>query len=304
VTTVEREPETPGLIELIARQRDDLRPSHAKVAEVVLDNPLEVVGLSIAGLAKAAGVSEPTVVRFCADVGFDGYRSFKIALAQAVALGLPVENAIVRRTDTTAQLVEKVFGRTISSLDRARRSIDTEAVERAVGLILEAREVLFLGLGASGIVAADAQQKFFLFGVPCAAPADSHQQLIAASVSGPGVAAVAFSETGATEEVLRAARAVKERGGSLVAVTGNDGPLGALATVEIRAATFEDTEMFAPTVSRLAALVVVDILASGVAVRRPRGALEPVRAMRERLTQVRAAERRHEDGTAASTASE
>jgi RpiR family carbohydrate utilization transcriptional regulator len=275
------------LIELITRRSVELRPSHAKVAEVVLTNPLEVVGLSIAGLAKAAGVSEPTVVRFCADVGFDGYRSFKIALAQAVALGLPIENAMVRRDDTTDQLVEKVFGRTISSLDHVRRYIDVHAVGRAIGLLERSAEVLFLGLGASGVVAADAQQKFFLFGMPCAAPADSHQQLMAASLAGPGTVVVAFSETGATEAIVRSAQAAKEMGGRLIAVTGNDGPLGELAEVEIRATTFEDTEMFTPTVSRLAALVVVDILALGVAVRRPQAALESVRLMRERLALLR-----------------
>jgi RpiR family carbohydrate utilization transcriptional regulator len=285
-----------SLLEVIAAHRATLRPSDAKVADVVLANPLAVMDLNLAGLAAAAGVSEPTVIRFCTAIGFDGYRAFKLALAGAVALGLPVENASVRRGDTAEELVDKLFRRTISSLDRARRSIDLAAVEAAIELITQATDLLFLGLGASGMVAQDALQKFHLFAVPCLAPADPHIQYMAASLARPGTVVVAISETAATAEVIRAATAAKAAGAKVIALTGNDGPLGQVAEVEIRATTFEDTDLFTPSVSRLAALVVIDILASGVAVRRPPAVLERVGAMRERLSNVRAggpAKRKH-----------
>jgi RpiR family carbohydrate utilization transcriptional regulator len=276
------------LLEVIAARRDQMRPSDAKVADVVLAGPLAVMDLNLAGLAAAAGVSEPTVIRFCGAIGFDGYRAFKLALAGAVALGLPAENASIRRADTVPELVDKVFRRTISSLDRARRGVDLVAVEAGIGLILQASDLLFLGLGASGIVAQDAAQKFPLFGLPCQAPSDAHQQYMAASLATPGTVVVAISETAATAEVVRAAQAARAAGGHVIALTGNDGPLGQVAEVEIRCATFEDTDLFTPTVSRLAALVVIDVLASGVAVRRPPAAMERVGAMRERLSQIRA----------------
>lgn len=278
---------TGTLLEVIAARRDALRPSDAKVADVVLAAPASIIDLSIAGLAAAAGVSEPTVIRFCTSVGFDGYRSFKIALTRAVALGLPVENSGIQAGDSPAVVVDKVFQRTISSLDRARRALDVDAIDRAIALILDAGSLLFLGMGASGLVAQDAQAKFPLFGVPCQAPQDAHLQFAAASLATPGTVAIAISESGHTVETVRAARAVHEAGGRVIVLTGNEGPMSQFADVELRSVTFEDTDLFTPTVSRLAALVVIDILSSGVAVRRPPALIERVGAMRENLSDVR-----------------
>ena len=275
------------LLEVIAARRASLRPSDAKVADIVLASPVSILDLSIAGLAELAGVSEPTVVRFCSAIGFEGYRAFKIALAQAVALALPVENSTIQHGDSMGELVEKVFQRTISSLDRARRVLDTDALERAISLILDADELLFLGMGASSMVALDAQQKFPLFGIPCNASQDAHLQFVAAALATPRTVVVAVSDSGKTLETVRAARVAHEAGGKVIALTGNDGPMREFADVELRATTFEDTDLFTPTVSRLAALVVVDILASGVAVRRPPGLLKRVGLMREQLSAIR-----------------
>jgi RpiR family carbohydrate utilization transcriptional regulator len=38
--------------------------------------------MRIADVAAESGVSEPTVIRFCKAIGFDGYQSFKLQLAQ------------------------------------------------------------------------------------------------------------------------------------------------------------------------------------------------------------------------------
>jgi len=277
-----------ALLETIAMQRDAMRPSDARVADVVLASPVSVMDLSIAGLAAAAAVSEPTVIRFCAVVGFDGYRAFKIALAQAVALGLPAGNATVSQDDTASQLIEKIFQRTISSLDRARWGLSAEAVEQAIVAIVGAKEIVLLGMGASGMVALDAQQKFFLFGIPCHAFQDAHLQFMASALATSDTVAIAISETGKTAEIIDSAQAVRDAGGTVIALTGNDGHLSEIADIELRCTTFEDTDLFTPSVSRLAALVVIDILASGVAVRRPPEFLEGIGTVRAQLAAVRA----------------
>lgn len=275
------------ILEVIAQRREDLRASEKAVADLILKDPIRAMDFNMAGLADAAGVSEPTVMRFCSAVGFDGFRSFKIKLAQTVALGLPVTLSAIQQGDSTTDLTEKVFSHTISSLDRARRNLDAAMVNRAVDLIAEASEVIFVGAGASGIVAQDAQQKFPLFGVPCQAPMDYHQQFIAASMCEPSSVVVAISNTGRTQTTLRVAKAAKAAGGSVIAITGDDGPLSKVADLRLLVRTFEDTDYYTPTVSRLAALVVVDILATGAAMRRGTPGLERIRLMKEQLAGMR-----------------
>lgn len=275
------------VLEVIEKRRDGLRASEKLVADLILKDPVTALEFNMAGLADAAGVSEPTVMRFCSAIGYDGFRSFKISLAQTIALGLPVTLSAIDQNDTNESVIAKVFSHTISSLDRARRNIDSSAIVAAVDLIMEATELVFVGSGASGVVAIDAQQKFPLFGVPCQAPTDYHQQFIAASMCTPKTVVFAISNTGRTKTTLRVAEEAKRSGGVVISLTGEKGPLSNVADLDINARTFEDTDYYTPTVSRLAALVVVDILATAVALRRGADYLLRIQVMKERLSQER-----------------
>ena len=275
------------LMEMLTDSHVQLRPSERKVAEVVLQDTARAMRLSIAALAAAAGVSEPTVMRFCARLGFDGFQSFKFALAEALAVGIPVTHSAIQLDDSVQAMAVKIFDHTLSSLDRSRRSLDTTAVAAAVELLLTASNVLFVGLGASGIIAQDALQQAVLFGVPCAAPVDLHQQFMAASMCRPGSVLVAISNTGRSKSILDIAAQGKERGATVIGISGGPSPLIDLANVGLVLRTFEDTDIYTPTVSRLAGLVLIDVLATAVAVRRGPEHLERLGEMKVALSSFR-----------------
>jgi RpiR family carbohydrate utilization transcriptional regulator len=154
--------------------------------------------------------------------------------------------------------------------------------------------VLFVGLGASGIIAQDALQQAVLFGVPCAAPVDLHQQYMSASMCHPGSVLVAISNTGRTTAILDIAAQAKRRGARVIGVTGGPGPLLEMADVGVVLRTFEDTDIYTPTISRLAGLVLIDVLATAVAVRRGPEHLERLGQMKEALSSFRGStEREH-----------
>jgi RpiR family carbohydrate utilization transcriptional regulator len=276
-----------SVLELITGRQDRMRPSERKVAAAVLADPGAVVHMSMAGLADAAGVSEPTVMRFCTGLGFSGFQAFRLGLAQSLAVGIPVTHSAIEPDDPVESMAGKIFDHTLSSLDRTRRSLDTAAVAAAVETLVRATSVHFVGLGASGIIAQDALQHAVLFGVPCTAPVDLHQQYMAASMCGPGEVVVAISNTGRTTSVLEVTERAKRAGAAVIAVTGGPGPLADLADVAIVLRTFEDTDIYTPTVSRLAGLVLVDVLATAVAVRRGPAHLERLREMKEQLSAFR-----------------
>lgn len=284
--------EEPGnLLDVIVDSMPRLRRSERKVADAVLRDPAGVLHTGMAGLAAAAGVSEPTVMRFCNAVGSAGFQAFKLRLAQTLAIGIPVTQSGLGQGDGPTELVEKLFDHSISSLDRTRRNLDRVAVAAAIDLLAGATDLLFAGLGASGIVALDAQQRFPLFGVPCQAPVDAHQQFMAAVLGGPHSVTVAISHTGQTSETLRVAAAAKQAGSSVIALTGQHGPLTELADVVLVVRTFEDTDAYTPTVSRLAALVVIDVLATGVLLRHGAPAQARLTAMKQELAAMRSVPR-------------
>jgi RpiR family transcriptional regulator, carbohydrate utilization regulator len=282
-----RKPNELPLLERLTNHSEHLRPSELKVARAVLADPAAAVRVNMAALAASAGVSEPTVMRFCNGLGFDGFQSFRFALAEALAIGIPVTHSAISVNDSVAEMAMKIFDHTLSSLDRARRLLDTEAVATAVDVLLEASQVVLVGLGASGIIAQDALQQAVLLGVPCAAPIDLHQQFMAASMLQPGSVLVAISNTGRSRSILEITVQAKSRGATIIGVVGEPSPLLDLADVGIVLRTFEDTNTYTPTVSRLAGLVLVDVLATAVAVRRGPGHLERLQEMKVALSEFR-----------------
>lgn len=275
------------LMERLTMAEVALRPSEQKVAQVVLDDPAGVVQLSMASLASRAGVSEPTVMRFCTGLGFSGFQSFRFALAEALAVGIPVTHSAISVDDSVGAMAIKIFDHTLSSLDRARRSLDADAVARAVEALMGASNVLFVGLGASGIIAQDALQQAVLLGVPCAAPIDLHQQFMSASMLSPGSVLVAISNTGRSRSIIEIAAEGARKGATVIGVVGGPSPLLDVADIGLVLRTFEDTDIYTPTASRLAGLVLVDVLATAVAVRRGPEHLRRLHEMKESLSVFR-----------------
>jgi RpiR family carbohydrate utilization transcriptional regulator len=200
---------------------------------------------------------------------------------------MPATHSVLLDTDPPEAVLEKIFDYTLTSLDWARHHMDKAALGRAIDILERATAIEFFGFGASGIVARDAQQKFPLFGVPCGAQLDSHQQIMAASMLKPGNAAVVISNTGRTRSILDVARMARQSGATVIAITGSQSPLVQHCDVAIVAETLDNTNIYTPTISRIAALVVIDILSTAVALRRDSKYLERFQTMKKNLNELR-----------------
>lgn len=276
-----------NIIEIIRTMRPDLRKSDRKVADVVLADPRRIMNATVGETAVLAEVSQPTVLRFATAIGCSGFQDFKIRLAQSLAFGTPATHSVLLDTDEPEIVAEKIFDYTMTSLDWARSRLDKTALRKAIDILSEARSIVFFGFGASGIVARDAQQKFPLFGVPCVAELDSHQQLMVASMMKPGDVAFVISNTGTTRSIIEIARIARENGAVVIGLTGSDSPLVSYCDVTLIVETLENTNMYTPTISRIAALVVIDILSTSVAMRRPAGDQARIHQMKRQLSDMR-----------------
>ncbi len=276
---------TPGenLLQRMHDARDTLSPAERRVADIALDRPEEVIYASLASVAKDAGVSEPTVVRFCRSLGCDGFGDFKVSLAQSLASHFPYADLPIAPDAGVSDYATKVFDATLDTLVRLRRQLDGPAVERAVELLQAAHKIEFYGVGASGSVAHDAQHKFFRLMIPCVAYSDSHMQYMSAATLRPEDVVVAISHTGRTRDLLESVEAARASRARVVAITTGRSPLARLADVTLAVDVPEDTDLYTPMTSRIAHLVVVDVLALGVALRGSDLASERVRHMKELL---------------------
>ena len=276
-----------NILEVVRSMRGQLRKSDRKVADVLFADPRRLLNATVAETAQIADVSQPTVIRFCTAVGCNGFQDFKLRLAQALALGTPATHSVLQHSDSLDEIVEKIFDYTITSLDWARHHLDKEALAKAVGIIEKARHLEFFGFGASGIVAQDAQQKFPMFGISCGAQTDSHQQIMTASMMLKGDVAIVISNTGRTRSLIDVARTAREAGAKVIGLTGTDSPLVSYCDVALIAETLDNTNIYTPTISRIAALAVIDVLSTAVALRRDADHMQRFQNMKRRLNELR-----------------
>ena len=256
---------SPNLIRRITENQASLRKSEAKVANYVLANASEVIKMRIVDLASKSEVSEPTVIRFCKAIGFDGFQSFKLQLAQQLGLGSVFTQFAVEDNDTVADLINKVFDTTVGSLITAREEINSEVLEQAITTISNARRVEFYGFGASGSVAADAQHKFFRLQLSSSAYTDPHIQRMSAISLGPEDVVVAISQSGETQALLQSVALAREAGANVIGLAPHNTSLSRVCNLAIYVNMEEDLKSFTPVSSRIAHLVVIDVLATGVA---------------------------------------
>ncbi|MBT8147373.1 MAG: SIS domain-containing protein [Gammaproteobacteria bacterium] len=239
--------------------------SETKVADYVLQHSSEVIGMRIVDLASAAEVSEPTIIRFCRAVGFDGFKSFKLQLARALGSGNVFTQFAVDDNDTIGDLSDKVFDSTIGSLLAIRDDLDPKALEKAINAIANARRVEFYGFGASGSVAADAQHKFFRLRLSTAAYTDPHIQHMSAISLGKKDVVVAISQSGRSKALLQSVRLAREAGATVIGLAPQQTPLSKFSSISVHVNMEEDNQAFSPVSSRIAHLLVIDVLAMGVA---------------------------------------
>jgi RpiR family carbohydrate utilization transcriptional regulator len=248
-----------------------LPPAEQRVAKLVLADPRSFASLPVAELAERSHVSKPTVVRFCRSVGYDGLADFKLKLAGSVNEGVPFVHRSVDVDDKAGDLIVKVVDNAVSALLKYRNDAASHAFERAIAALSEAgkqgRKIEFYGVGNSGIVAQDAQHKFFRLGVNAVAYSDGHVQVMAATMLGLGDCAVIISNSGRSRDLLDAAEIAKKKGATTIVITASGSPLVQHAQILLAADHPEDYDRYSPMVSRLLHLIVIDILTTGVALR-------------------------------------
>ncbi len=254
-----------------------LPPAEQRVAKQVLLDPRTFASLPVVELALRAQVSKPTVVRFCRSVGYDGLADFKRKLAGTVNEGVPFVHRAVDEDDKSADVVVKLIENAVSAFLKYRNDAATHAFERAVTALANAgssgKRIDFYGLGNSGIVAQDAQHKFFRLGVHTQAISDGHIQVMSATMLQPGDCAVIISSSGRSRDLLDVTEIARRKGASTILITASGSPLAQTAqgqnNILLAVDHPEDFDRYSPMVSRLLHLMVIDILTTAVALRLP-----------------------------------
>ncbi|MDI9334925.1 MAG: SIS domain-containing protein [Cytophagales bacterium] len=269
-----------------------LTPAEQQVGQLVLNNPRAFTEAPVDQLAAKAKVSQPTIVRFCRTLGYKGLRDFKLNLAASLSEGVPFIHHNVVAQDNTDELLVKVIDNAATAFLKYRQAASRVQLDQAVSAIhkvhVQKKRLEFFGVGNSGIVAQDAQHKFFRLGFHTAAQSDGHMQMMSASLLGRGDCVVVISNSGKTRDLLDACQIARKNGAVSIVITATDSPLARAGDIHLAADHPESYEQFSPMVSRLLHLLIVDVLATAVALRIGSATLQPsLRNMKQNLLRKR-----------------
>ncbi|MDO9159375.1 MAG: MurR/RpiR family transcriptional regulator, partial [Burkholderiaceae bacterium] len=259
------------MLDRIKASLPSLAPAEQRVAKLVLLDPRTFASLPVTELALRAHVSKPTVVRFCRSMGYDGLSDFKLKLAGTVSEGVPFIHRSVDVDDKVGDVLVKVIDNTVAAFLKYRNDASTHAIEKAVDAIVAAhtanKRIEFFGAGNSGIVAQDAQHKFFRLGLHTIAYSDGHMQVMSASLLRPGDCLVVISNSGRTRDLMDATDIARKHGATTIVITASGSPLAAAGHIHLAADHPEGYDRYSPMTSRHMHLMIVDVLATTVALR-------------------------------------
>ncbi len=270
------------MLDRIAASIHSLAPAEQRVGRLVLTDPRWFANQPISALSDRAHVSKPTVVRFCRSVGYDGLTDFKLKLAGSVSEGVPFIHRSVDADDKTADVLVKVIDNTVAAFLKYRNDASASALDKAANALAATHStggrIEFYGVGNSGIVAQDAQHKFFRLGLNTIAYSDGHMQVMSATLLKPGDCVVVISNSGRTRDLMDAADIARKNGATTIVITATGSPLAKLSSqtyamsndnpcIHLAADHPEGYDRYSPMVSRLLHLMIIDILATCLALR-------------------------------------
>ena len=275
------------MLDLIESASTSLSRAEQRVAEWVLAHPRQTIEGSVRDVAAAAGTSEPSVIRFCRSVGLSGFRELKIRLTESLTQPRTYLHRHVTPEDTIGDAVSKVMDSSIQALIEMRRLVTALPIERAVTAMADARQLIFVGLGASASVARDARHKFFRLGLPCATAVDAPTIVQSAAIADPQDVFVMVSHSGQWRDLQHAIALAMRRGAQVIVITSAASPLTQTDALVLACPAAEDTTHFTPMSSRLAHLALLDALQVGLTLRLGETGLATLKASKDALGHFR-----------------
>lgn len=259
-----------------------------KIADYVLNDPKNIIHLTINQIADELGLAESTVFRFCQRIGFKGFQAFKISLAAEVVAPLKDIHEKIEEGDSINAVTEKVFRSNIKTLEDTLQIVDDEAMEQAIQKLMNARKIDFYGNGGSAMVAMDGYHKFIRLGLHVSMNLDSHMQLMAASQLQSDDVAIVISHSGSTTDVLDVLRVLKEKGVTIISVTNfAKSPLSKEADIALYTVSEETDFRSEALSSRIAQLSLIDALYTNLMILRGDDGKKALQDMREAMSHRR-----------------
>jgi DNA-binding MurR/RpiR family transcriptional regulator len=243
-------------------------PMEQQVALFIINYPGDVVNMSIEELAQSCQTSVSSVVRLCKSADYVGYKELLRVLSIDLAMdqGRDITYKDIQVGDPSDQIAKSVCMSHIQAIENTMSLLDSGDMQKVVDTLCQAKRVDFYGIGTSGLVALDAQDKFVRIGKVSMSSGDPHQQILTAALLKEKEVAVLISYSGDTRDILELADIIRQTPASLISLTRySRNPLSQKAQLRLYCSSAEMPVRIGPMSSRIGSMTVIDALYTAVA---------------------------------------
>lgn len=252
----------------------DLRKSEKQAADYILEHMEQAMDLPLDRLAKAAGVSQPTVLRMLKALGYKGYKDFRYQLVAELAKsenraeddGQPqlMYGYTLDKKEGLDEIPVNITMTTERMLEETLKNFPGKTYKRVIEALKNARLIDIYGVENSEVVAVDLLTKLLYLGLPCRHFTDCYlQQITAGRLTNQDVA-VGISYSGESKDTVDAMRAAKRSGACTIAITNfKESTIGKYA--DILVCTSQDQHFYGNAIfSRSTQILIVDMIYMGL----------------------------------------
>ena len=233
-----------------------------RIADVILSQPQEFIGLSMAAVSRLAQVSQGSINNFAEKFFSVGFSALKLQVAGCLAQHTPTPPPQIPTQDVKASM-QRVMTLADSSFAATIQLNSEQTLSRVVQRIIKARKIDIYGVYYSGITARDLCFQLIRLGIPANYVEDTFMCAVSASTMDENSLVIAISSSGRTAEIVDAVQIARENHVPIVSLTTNPfSPLAKISDEVLLSAALDTDAKDKDGRIRMAQLFVTDSLTS------------------------------------------
>ena len=222
---------------MLDKQLSARKAQEQKVMAFLRAHEDSVMDLSISEIAEGAGVSSPTVVRFCKSLGFEGLKDFKINF-QAETIKTKQINEPITWASSDEDIRTLMKEKSAFSVQSLFSSENMDAMDRMAKAIVKADNIEIIGMGGSGIIAEYLFKELLRYGKKASLFSDPYMKVHSSVGRHEGDICIAISCSGTNNDVLTAVNRAKKDGKKIYSITNNgDSTLAGMSETYVKSCT-------------------------------------------------------------------
>lgn len=243
--------------EKIRKLIDGKNESYSILAKFLI-NYDDVESLKIKDLQNECHVSGTTVIRFCKEVGCDGFSQLRFSLTQEKERQ---SKSLRRDNDKLSKLANEHLNDITSSFIETRNLLTDEILMKVVSLIYNSKIVNVYALGGTYLVARDLELKLDRIKKYCKAYNDKNLQFFSAKNSDKDTVSIGITYSGNSKSVIESLEIAKEQGAKTILITNSQNTyFYDNFDVVLYVSSTDLRNRLITTTSRIALLYIIDLI--------------------------------------------